>query len=58
LHALSLDEFKEHSSAVQEDVYDCLGVRNVVQGYVSAGAAGAEQARQQLTYWKKRLAQR
>ncbi|MBN2129984.1 MAG: argininosuccinate lyase [Sedimentisphaerales bacterium] len=58
LRVLSLDEFKEHSPAIEEDVYDFLGAANVVQRYVSTGAAGSEQAQRQIAYWKKRLAQR
>jgi argininosuccinate lyase len=58
LRSLSLDELKERSSVIREDVYGCLGVENVVEGYVSAGAGGTEQVQRQLEYWKKHLAQR
>jgi hypothetical protein len=30
---------------------------HVVRRYVSAGAAGPEQARQQVAFWQKRLAE-
>lgn len=55
---LSLEEFKEYSRAIDTDVYEYLGAENVVKRYVSAGAAGPEQARDQLAHWKKHLAQR
>ena len=56
LGQLSLAEFQEHSSAIEADVFDHLGPVNVVRRYVSAGAAGPEQAQQQLDFWKKHLA--
>jgi argininosuccinate lyase len=57
LGQLSLEEFQAHSSAIDADVYDYLGAANVVKRYVSAGAAGPEQAQQQLAFWKKHLAE-
>jgi argininosuccinate lyase len=57
LGQLSLEEFQEHSSAIEADVYDSLGPVNVVRHYISAGAAGPEQVQQQLTFWKKHLAE-
>jgi argininosuccinate lyase len=58
LGQLSLEEFQACSSAIDADVYDSLGAVNVVRRYVSAGAAGPEQAQQQLAFWKKHLAER
>jgi argininosuccinate lyase len=58
LGQLSLAEFQACSSAIDADVYDSLGAVNVVRRYVSAGAAGPEQAQQQLAFWKKHLAER
>jgi argininosuccinate lyase len=58
LQELTLDEFQKHALAVDNDVYDYLGVENVVGRYVSAGAAGPEQVQQQLAAWKSHLAQR
>ena len=58
LSQLSLETFKEHSPAVDSDVYDCLGAANVTRHYVSAGAAGPQQTAQQVAYWKKHLKQR
>ena len=40
---------------VDEEVYTCLGARNVVARYQSAGAAGGEPLRKQLAEWKERL---
>jgi argininosuccinate lyase len=56
LGQLSLEEFQGCSSLIDADVYDCLGAVNVVRRYASAGAAGPEQAQQQLAFWKKHLA--
>ena len=56
LGQLSLAEFQECSSVIDADIYDSLGAVNVVKRYVSAGAAGPEQAQQQLTFWQKHLA--
>ena len=58
LSQVSLDVFKEHSPAVDGDVYEYLGAANVTRHYVSAGAAGPQQTKQQIAYWKKHLAQR
>ncbi len=56
LGQLSLAEFQECSSLIDGDVYDYLGAVNVVRHYASAGAAGPQQAQQQLAFWKKHLA--
>jgi len=58
LSELSLEAFKECSSKVDSDVFDYLGAANVARNYASAGAAGPQQVKQQLTYWKKHLAER
>jgi argininosuccinate lyase len=64
LSELSLEDFQSavgqassllHAPRVGEDVYDCLGARNVVARYRSAGAAGGEPLKQQLAEWKQRL---
>jgi argininosuccinate lyase len=62
-HALSqlgVDQFNEVIATksdvrVDKDIYSCLGARNVVERYKSAGAAGGEPFRKQLAEWKKRL---
>jgi argininosuccinate lyase len=56
LGQLSLEEFQACSAVIDADVYDYLGAVNVVRRYASAGAAGPEQAQQQLAFWKKHLA--
>jgi argininosuccinate lyase len=58
LAGLSLDAFREFSPVIGEDVYERLGAANVVRQYVSAGAGGPEQARMQIDFWKKHLAER
>ena len=40
---------------VDKDVYTCLGARNVVKRYQSAGAAGGKPFEDQLAAWKTRL---
>ena len=55
---LSLDEFKKHSPVVEEDVYESLGPAKVVAKYVTDGAAGPKQAKEQIVYWNKQLAKR
>ena len=56
LAELSLDQLKECSPAIVSDVYEHLGAWNVVRRYASAGAGGPGQSRQQIEFWKKRLA--
>ena len=68
LSQLSVAEFNvaiEHSQKaagsvaevirVDEVVYTCLGARNVVKRYQSAGAAGGKPFEEQLAAWKQRL---
>ncbi len=55
---LSLDEFKKYSPLIEDDVYKSIGAANVVAKYVTDGAAGPEQAKEQIAYWNKQLAQR
>jgi argininosuccinate lyase len=43
------------ATRVTEDVYTCLGAKNVVKRYQSAGAAGGKPFEEQLAAWKKRL---
>ncbi len=62
-HALSqlgVDAFNEVIATksdvrVTDDVYTCLGARNVVKRYQSAGAAGGKPFEDQLAAWKHRL---
>jgi argininosuccinate lyase len=55
LAQLTLEEFQKASPAIQKDVYDALGAKNVVKRYQSAGAAGGKPFEDQLAAWKKRL---
>jgi argininosuccinate lyase len=55
---LELSDFKKHSPAIKQDVYKSLGAANVVAKYVTDGAAGPKQAKQQIGYWKKQLSKR
>lgn len=57
LSDLPLESLREHASVIGEDVYGHLGAANVVKSYVSAGAAGPHQVKQQIAYWRQRLAQ-
>ena len=58
LAELTLEEFKRNCSAIEEDVYEHLGAAKVVGKYVTEGAAGPKQAKEQVEYWNKRLADR
>ncbi|MEM7808808.1 MAG: argininosuccinate lyase, partial [Planctomycetota bacterium] len=49
LEDLTLDEFQAASDVIEQDVFDALGARNVVARYQSAGAAGGEPLRKQLS---------
>jgi argininosuccinate lyase len=55
---LNLDEFKKFSPLIEKDVYGSLGPANVVTKYVTDGAAGPKQAKEQIAYWNKQLAKR
>ncbi len=55
LAQLTLEEFQKASPAIEKDVYDALGAKNVVNRYRSAGAAGGQPFKEQLAAWKKRL---
>lgn len=58
LAELVLDELKQHCSAIETDVYEHLGAANVVSKYVTEGAAGPKQVKEQIAYWNKHLAER
>ena len=46
------------SPAIEKDVYESLGAANVVAKYVTDGAAGTKQAKEQIAFWNKQLAKR
>ncbi len=58
LSELGLDEFRKYSSLVDEDVYESLGAAGIVRKYITEGAAGPKQAKEQIEYWQRQLAQR
>jgi argininosuccinate lyase len=53
--AASLKAHGSPSVGITQDVYTCLGARNVVKRYQSAGAAGGKPFEEQLSSWKARL---
>jgi len=55
LAELSLDEFRAADAALDERVYDVLGVEQAVQAFVSFGSTGPDQVRAQIDDWKQRL---
>src|SRR5690606_17038823 len=48
-------EISNLRSPITDDVYACLGAKNVVARYQSAGSAGGEPLKKQLEEWKQRL---
>jgi argininosuccinate lyase len=58
LAEVTLDEFKRHCGAIETDVYEHLGAGKVVSKYVTEGAAGPKQAKEEIAYWNKRLGER
>jgi argininosuccinate lyase len=58
LAELSLEQFRQHCTLIGSDVYENLGAAKVVSKYVTEGAAGPQQAKRQIAYWNKHLAQR
>ncbi len=57
LSDLSLEQLREASDVIDNDVYDWLGAANVVKRYQTAGNAGVSGFEQQLADWKQRLAE-
>jgi argininosuccinate lyase len=62
LAQLEVDDFQQACKAhgwpsvgLNEDIFNCLGAKNVVARYQSAGAAGGKPFEEQLAAWKKRL---
>ena len=55
---VELSDFKGYSPAIEADVYKSLGAANVVARYVTEGSAGPKQAKQQIAWWNKQLANR
>jgi len=53
-----LDDLQGRCGAIEADVYDSLGAGKLVDKYVTEGAAGTKQAKEQIQYWKRELGQR
>ncbi|MFA5293221.1 MAG: argininosuccinate lyase [Phycisphaerae bacterium] len=51
----SIEEFRKHSEVIGEDIYQCLGGKNVANSYATAAAASPAQMAEQINYWKKQL---
>ena len=58
LAELDLNELKRHCPKIEQDIYENLGAANVVSLYITEGAAGVKQAKEQITYWNKHLDER
>jgi len=58
LAELDLDEFKRHCASIEADVYQSIGAANVASKYITKGAAGPKQAKEQIAYWTGELSQR
>jgi len=58
LSDLSLSEFQEVDSALDDGVFDVLGVQKAVAALRSYGSAGPEQVRRQIERWKEKVGSR
>jgi argininosuccinate lyase len=58
LAELGLDEFKRHCPSIEADIYEQSAAAESVCKYMTQGAAGPQQAREQIAYWSSELAQR
>jgi len=55
---LSLDELKRHCDLIDKDVFSSLGAANVAKSYVTEGASGPKQAKEQIAFWIEKLEKR
>jgi argininosuccinate lyase len=55
---IKIEQFKKHCELIDNDVYQCLGSKNVAASYITAASAGPSQAAEQINYWKKQLLER
>jgi len=55
LGEMSIEDFKKFSEVIGEDVYKCLGGKNVANSYATASAASPAQMAEQINYWKKQF---
>ena len=56
LAELSLEEFQQICSDVDESVFDVLGAENAVAALCSYGSGGLQPVSNQLDTWRKKLA--
>ena len=52
---LDIAQLKSACPSIDDDVYQVLLPQNLTESYITAGAAGPQQAAQQLLYWKNKL---
>jgi argininosuccinate lyase len=57
LEELGMEQLRSFSQVIGEDVYRCLGARNCVENYRSAGSSAPAEVERQLARWRERLAQ-
>ena len=57
LSDLSLEEFQEECSQIENDVYEVLGATNAVKVLTSFGSGGFKPVHEQLDLWKAQLQQ-
>ena len=55
LGELSIEQFKTACDKIEDDVYALLDPAGVCKSYQSKGAAGPENAKAQIAYWKDKL---
>lgn len=55
---VTIEQFKKSCNVIGEDVYQCLGSKNVACSYATAAAASPALMAEQVNYWKKHLAER
>jgi len=55
---VTIEQFKKYCELIDNDVYKCLGSKNVAASYVTAAAPSPAQMAEQVNYWKKQLTER
>ncbi|MBL4885128.1 MAG: argininosuccinate lyase, partial [Planctomycetaceae bacterium] len=58
LAELPLEDFQQACDQIEQDVYDCLGVKNAVQAFVTIGSGGPGPVANQLARWQEIIASR
>jgi len=56
LAELTLAQLQQACPHIKEDVYQSLGVQNAVRAFVTEGSGAPDQVKQQLEFWKQKLA--